>query len=444
MRISPRPLPINPEDPFSGDLFNRKPFAEVLEKLLVDTTDGAVVSLESEWGEGKTTFVRMWQAHLEKKSIQCVYIDAFKIDAFADPFSALAAEIDAFAHRSGFESKVLVKAKSLAKTLLSISGKLGAKAATLGLIGTQEWDSFSELKGSVLEGQDKFIDAAFDKKVSSYLETNSEIEALKNALSKLGQATREKTKAPLIIIIDELDRCSPTYAIEFLESIKHYFNSDDVNYLLVLNSTQLEDSLRSCYGSGLNGRRYLQKFIDVSMSLPLAVGKVKEQQLITFCRQAIEAHEVDHHGDIHNMAEAIADLANLYGSPLREIEKVITRVCLAYSVLPKNHFRPFDFLAYLCFVRQYDLNLYQLIRLKKAPVNEMIKKLEDMNEKERPFAWIDQVTNLIRWSLLSNDEINSLPEDKKPKVDHVKNFRLRDRDAFLDYVLSLIDNITLR
>lgn len=444
MRISPRPLRIDPESPFSGDLFNRQPFAEVLSKLLTETTDGAVVSLESEWGEGKTTFVRMWQAYLAKKSIQCIYIDAFKVDAFADPFSSLAAEIDAFAHRSGFESNVLKKAKSLAKTLLSISGRLGVKAATLGLIGPSEWQSFGELKEGILDEQDKLMDAAFNKKISAYQETESEIEALRKALSMLGKAAREKTKAPLIIIVDELDRCAPTYAIEFLESIKHYFNADDVNYLLVLNPSQLEESLRSCYGAGLNGRRYLQKFIDVSLSLPVANGEMKEQQLYAFCRRSIEAYEITHHGDLDNMAAAIADLANLYGSPLREIEKVIARVCLAYSVLPERYIRPFDFLAYLCFVRQYDPLLYQAIQVRKAPVAKMVKQLEDMPGKGRSSPWVDGVTTWIRWSFLTAEQINALPEAEKPRVDRfIGRFNLRQA-TFLDYVLSLIDNIALK
>ena len=37
----------------------------------------------------------------------------------------------------------------------------------------------------------------------------------------------------LVIFIDELDRCKPTYAIKLLERIKHYFNQEKITFVFI-------------------------------------------------------------------------------------------------------------------------------------------------------------------------------------------------------------------
>jgi tRNA A37 threonylcarbamoyladenosine biosynthesis protein TsaE len=54
------------------DIFNRKPFAEELTKLVTNTDDELVIALDAKWGEGKTTFVKMWQGLLEESGIHSI------------------------------------------------------------------------------------------------------------------------------------------------------------------------------------------------------------------------------------------------------------------------------------------------------------------------------------------------------------------------------------
>ena len=75
---------------------------------------------------------------------------------------------------------------------------------------------------------------------------------------------------PIVFIIDELDRCKPDFALELLEQVKHLFSVKGITFLLVTNREQLEESIKSKYGQGINPTNYLHKFINIWLTMPRA------------------------------------------------------------------------------------------------------------------------------------------------------------------------------
>lgn len=75
-------------------------------------------------------------------------------------------------------------------------------------------------------------------------------------------------KTRLVIFIDELDRCKPTYAIQFLERIKHYFDRQNITFVFSTNIKELINTVQNYYGNNFNGDRYLDKFFDLRLQLP--------------------------------------------------------------------------------------------------------------------------------------------------------------------------------
>ena len=73
---------------------------------------------------------------------------------------------------------------------------------------------------------------------------------------------------PLVIMIDELDRCRPSYAIELLEVAKHLFAVDNVVFVLAVNRAELVHSVKALYGSGFDAEGYLRRFFDLDFQLP--------------------------------------------------------------------------------------------------------------------------------------------------------------------------------
>ena len=71
----------------------------------------------------------------------------------------------------------------------------------------------------------------------------------------------------MVIFIDELDRCRPTFAVELLEQIKHYFDNDKITFVFSTNIKQLQYTIKKYYGEAFEAKRYLDKFFDLTISL---------------------------------------------------------------------------------------------------------------------------------------------------------------------------------
>lgn len=70
------------------------------------------------------------------------------------------------------------------------------------------------------------------------------------------------------MFVDELDRCTPEYAVKLLERIKHYFNNDRITFVFSVNLEQLQHTIKSFYGNNFEASRYLDRFFDLRLSLP--------------------------------------------------------------------------------------------------------------------------------------------------------------------------------
>ena len=91
--------------------------------------------------------------------------------------------------------------------------------------------------------------------------------AVKDGLEQLGAQVRSDTGQPLVFIIDELDRCRPTFAIELLERVKHIFDVGNIVFVFGINRSDLVKSLESVYGE-IDAGTYLRRFFDMEFTLP--------------------------------------------------------------------------------------------------------------------------------------------------------------------------------
>jgi len=83
----------------------------------------------------------------------------------------------------------------------------------------------------------------------------------------------------LVVFIDELDRCKPSYAVRLLERIKHYFSNDRITYVFSVNINELQYTIKQYYGADFNASKYLDRFFDLRISLPPADLKRYYQSL---------------------------------------------------------------------------------------------------------------------------------------------------------------------
>lgn len=83
----------------------------------------------------------------------------------------------------------------------------------------------------------------------------------------------------LVVFIDELDRCKPSYAVQVLERIKHYLCDDRITFIFSVNLEELQHTIKCYYGSTFDSCRYLDRFFDMRISLPPADKSMLYQQM---------------------------------------------------------------------------------------------------------------------------------------------------------------------
>jgi len=215
-----------------------------------------------------------------------VYVNAWKDDHADDPMISVMAAVDE-ALKSYLEKQpVLARAWEITKKkgmLIAIAAmrsggkKLASKFLDEGIEGISEAISDNQSLSKISKSVDteaiskkteaaveKFIDMRADKAMKKFQDTKITIETFRSSLSEFIKQFSDKSNfsIPLFILIDELDRCRPTYAISTLERIKHFFDVDGVAFVIATDSSQLKHSIKAVYGQDFDSNRYLLRFFD--------------------------------------------------------------------------------------------------------------------------------------------------------------------------------------
>ena len=279
------------------DEFKRKPIAENIIRLLTSDIDLSPMVIDGGWGTGKTEFcqklIRLMQQ--QHPDYQPVYIDAFRSDHSGEPLLALLAEIIKACTPEDTGEQPSEQRKNITRKVAKAAGfvmKTVAKAA-VGHVLKQNTDDLAEgLQQIMNDGQDAdslaetvtdaaatiashTIDATVEALLKEQIEAEKNLETLKACLKELA------AEKPIILFIDELDRCRPDYAVDMLEVIKHVFDVENVKVVLVTNTKQLRATINQRYGMEVDAQKYLDKFLKYSFALPdKIVARFEEERAL--------------------------------------------------------------------------------------------------------------------------------------------------------------------
>lgn len=319
---------------FDNDRLERRQLAEKLTGYLERLNDGAVLAIDASWGEGKTWFARNWEANLKKNEYKTIYIDSFEQDYVDEPFILLASELMEIFKENGtaYDNKKFKKtATQIAKSTLSIGAKVGINLATRVILGNV--DLSEEIEKSIEEGGNstadnvsKFIEDKFD---NYKLEKETNVE-FKKVLSDYSS----KQEKPIVIFIDELDRCKPIFAVSLIERIKHYFDVPNVVFILLLNKEQLENAIKGVYGINTDASKYLDKFINFYFNLPKNnTSEYNEEiKMTNFIKLTMSKYKFESNKDSESFILWLNKWIPYFKLSLRDIEKCIALYAFAFPL----------------------------------------------------------------------------------------------------------------
>lgn len=279
---------------WQDDLLDRQKEAAFLQAFLEDMASKAaqsldrksfVVNLKGNWGSGKSFFLKRFAEQLRQSKKLVVEIDAWKADPEIDPLVTIVSEIksqvDAELPKTVTLRKSLEKIQSaggaatkafaigvVKKTISKIAGD-GLEetinlASDTGLLESVPDEKVDDFTATLLSSSDSAVQAVLDElQTGSYFKRQllesalqrKSIEIFCKSIESLAQhlsASNCGKEAPIFIIIDELDRCRPTFAIRMLERVNHLFDSTGVVFIVGTDSNELQHSIKAVYGNGFS------------------------------------------------------------------------------------------------------------------------------------------------------------------------------------------------
>lgn len=343
---------------WNKDLLNRQLDAEMIirnatkihDEGIVTGKSGLVMAINAPWGGGKSFLLDGIAEDLSKEGRLVLRFNAWENDYSKDALTSFLSEIvdqleKATDDGDEEENSALREIKRNAGKVALDVGKVIGAGIIKKLSGVAADEIFDALTGSadkvdIGKSNGDGISFDFTKDIFSiHAAEKRNIHNLKESLNKLYQGQKSK-EAPIFILVDEIDRCRPNFAIELLEAIKHIFHTFGVCFLIAINEDQLLKSIRVVYGDEFDSREYLKRFFDVDYALDASVSdNLWEAELAKYGRLADKLFIPFGGNAIHYLT----DLSKSFTLTPRDIEKVCFRLYLLDGMTDATKFH----IAYL-------------------------------------------------------------------------------------------------
>ena len=236
------------------DKLNLKPFGLNLFQIIEQGVNSQIgekgaytISLNAKFGNGKTTFLEMFKNFIEKENYNVLFINAWASDFYQEPVIYILSEFINWV-KENYGEKDQKDLKKIIKVIGNIGNQIVQSKTGIDVEKTIKSSQQSGIIGNLI-----------------YKNLQLRKEAIKDIKEEISKYTKNKR---LIILVDELDRARPDYAVHFLEDMKHFFDIKNIIFLIATNRKQMESTVKCLYGQDLDFNGYYRKFFKQEINLP--------------------------------------------------------------------------------------------------------------------------------------------------------------------------------
>lgn len=226
---------------WKDDALNRDRDASNLEALIAGQEGPLTLCLDGAWGTGKTFFLRRFKSQWEANGGKALYFNAWEDDNLDDPLIALIGQLWPLLKPSGMGGLV----DNIKKCTIPLLKKIA-----LNRVG--------------VDGKD--VSSSASNALDEYADLQASRQQLKECLTAIADTIFNSSNRPLLFIVDELDRCRPSFSVALLERVKHLFPISHIAFLVGVDREQVKASVRAVYGD-IDAENYLHRFFDATLKL---------------------------------------------------------------------------------------------------------------------------------------------------------------------------------
>jgi hypothetical protein len=301
-----------------------------------------VLNVDAGWGGGKSFFLERFEKQLILQNHIVASINAWRDDHAEDPYVAIMAAIDksfapyvkkqpalktAWKAAKANGGRIAMKAvggavKVLAKRHLDISADdvfdAGDEPDLLEEVAEVTVEQSIDVGSKEIE---KLFDSSLEKMIGQFQKTDRAMRSFREKLAgAVDTITKTEKVGPLFILVDELDRCRPTYAIQLLERMKHLFEVEGIVFVFATNSAQLQHSVAGAYGPAFDGFMYLKRFFDSTYAFGPPAAKAYVEEL---CGR-LDKDKL--HVPMNNLVDFMASARDRFDIDLRSLEQIVDMI----------------------------------------------------------------------------------------------------------------------
>ena len=305
----------------SEDLLGFKVHADLLINVINDESVLPItIGVFGDWGSGKSSILQIVKEEFDKdddKDSLCIYFNGWTFEGYDDAKAALLNSIlkeleDNKKISEEIKDTIKEKAKKLWKSIDWMRGAgMVMKNVALPAVSAYftgglnlfpltiqkliEWgDSPEKIIEKLQSEEGKEIYKAFVKegKVEDKNATNAVAEFRKD-FSELLEATNFKR---LVVIIDDLDRCSPERIIENLEAIKLFLNVPKTAFIIGADPRIVKYAIEYKYKNNKeieeDNNRIVIDYLEKLIQLPYSLPRLSESEVETYISMLICKKEI--------------------------------------------------------------------------------------------------------------------------------------------------------
>ncbi|MET0388473.1 MAG: P-loop NTPase fold protein [Polyangiales bacterium] len=246
-------------------------FADAVSRILDHLPSDSPILITGPWGSGKTTLLRALQRRIDKDPSvkqRTVWFEAWRCESEGVLLPALVRVVWQAATQDQAPSQELRDAFRLAFFIATRSLRLGLTAfgqKDLGdALGELDWkdlkEDFAALRSLTHGAPERDPMAELHERFA--------------ALLRAGWPELEKLERRPVIIIDDLDRCSPERTVAFIEQIRSIVAQSHglpCTFIVAVDREVLVRAISAKFASigDYDGQRYLEKVFPIAFALPV-------------------------------------------------------------------------------------------------------------------------------------------------------------------------------
>lgn len=275
------------------DMLFYSPYADTIVNFTRDTTlTPLTIGLYGSWGAGKSSLLRLIEQRINdsKDGVICISLNAWQFEGYEDAKIAIMESLlntlkdnETFIEKSGIAIKDKIKGLltridylKLGKKLLKdgapyLIGALTGNPLPIAVNLSADLSAAKNVLGNIKEFKDEYIKDEEDKEpqTENIRKFREEFEQMLAELHSIKN---------LVVVVDDLDRCSPDRIVDTLEAIKLFLSVKKTTFIIAVDQRIIEYAVNVKYPQ-INGFEVSTDYIEKIIQLPIKIPELSPKDI---------------------------------------------------------------------------------------------------------------------------------------------------------------------